>query len=183
MRHEMSAVADVAAGVQLAVADRAIGASDDTTKMQQSQGTNNVHFIDKGLACAPLTGSSHRNTVNIGIADMAVGTADAKAKHFSSDLARCRRAATEAVPDFHGDPKAYDRVAVSLLTGWCSDRAAVESGCDDAAGRDHRAEARPRTSSRASVAASGCRERKIRCARPRSSWLNATKLGRKFAAP
>lgn len=164
MRHEMSGVADVVAGVQLAVADRAIGASDDTTKMQQSQGTNNVHFIDKGLACAPLTGSSHRNTVNIGIADMAVGTADAKAKHFSSDLARCRRAATEAVPDFHGHPKAYDRVTVSLLTGWCSDRAAVETCLARKISELKGASGRARTCSRRCEAASACNSRRHQAA-------------------
>ena len=76
MRYEMGHVADVAAGVALAPASHAVGASDDTTKMQLKQGTNNMHFIDSTRESENHIGHAQRRTVNIGIDEHARGTAD-----------------------------------------------------------------------------------------------------------
>ena len=130
MRYEMGHVADVGAGVRLAPTEKVTGASDDTTKMQIKECTNNAHFIDRSLAPDgrhTAIGHGQRRTVNIGLGQHARGTADAKVESYAADLQRVRHAAASALPNFHGDAAIYERIDCTLLTGWSCDRAATET--------------------------------------------------------
>ena len=82
MRREMGALADVAAGVALAKVQNCTGASDDTTKLQEKQATNNIHYRE---------GDAIR-TINIGIGSHSKGTAVAKVEGYKADLVRVKQA-------------------------------------------------------------------------------------------
>ena len=118
MRREMGHVADVVAGVLLAKAENATGASDDTTKRQRTLAADLVHFR--------LTDGSLR-TLCIGLSCMSSGTAAAKVDRYAEKMAQVQAAARLSVPSFHGDVTAFDRVTLlDLIKNWCSDRAITE---------------------------------------------------------
>eukprot|EP00966_Prymnesium_polylepis_P336398 7391563-Prymnesium_polylepis.1 len=118
MRREMGHVADAVAGVLLAKAQNATGASDDTTKRQRTLAADLVHFrLPDGTL----------RTLCIGLSCMSSGTAAAKVERYGEKMAQVQAAARLSVPEFHGDKAAFDRVTMlDLIKNWCSDRAITE---------------------------------------------------------
>ena len=83
MRHEMGAMADVAAALKLAGVKNATGASDDTTKAGYLKkiSADIVHYVDKQ--------TGERESVMIGLGATTHSTAAAKVSIRLSALARC----------------------------------------------------------------------------------------------
>ena len=118
MRREMGHVADVMAGVLLAKAQNATGASDDTTKRQRTLAADLVHFKDH---------DGSLRTLVIGLSCMSSGAAVAKVNRYTEKLAQVQAAARLSVPLHHGDEAIWDRLTLlDLIKNWCSDRAASE---------------------------------------------------------
>ena len=150
MRREMGHVADAAAGVLLAQASNATGASDDTTKRQRTLAADLIHFreADGTLRC-----------LCIGLSCMSSGTAVAKVQRYDEKLAQVQAAARLSVPDFYGNVAAFDRVTLlDLVKNWCSDRCITERNAAKLVEERKGKEARAREGARqlAELRAPGC---------------------------
>ena len=118
MRREAGFIGDVVAGVELAAARYVCGASDDTTKRQKLLAGDLTHHIDA---------DGNIRTLCIGLSAISAATTKDKSAHYNARLQAVGAAARLAVPDFHGDVAAFDRVSLlELITCWQSDRAIVE---------------------------------------------------------
>jgi hypothetical protein len=153
MRREMGHVADVMAGVLLAKAQNATGASDDTTKRQRTLAADLAHF--------KLPDGSLRTLV-IGLSCMSSGAAVAKVNRYTEKLAQVQAAARLSVPLHHGDEAIWDRLTLlDLIKNWCSDRAASERCVAKLVEERKAKEARAREGARqlAALRTVGCRVR------------------------
>ena len=118
MRREAGFIGDVVAGVELAAARYVCGASDDTTKRQKLLAGDLTHHIDA---------DGNMRTLCIDLSAISAATTKDKSAHYNARLQAVGAAARLAVPDFHGDVAAFDRVSLlELITCWQSDRAIVE---------------------------------------------------------